>query len=352
MAGHRRVLVAVAICVGLGAASFAGGWAAKTLAEPLPTDQPAPQTTVTVTTGEIAAAVTLGASARWNLTPLATNLADGVLTTAPAATEVSEGQTLYTVDLRPTFAALGTVPMFRDIGTGATGADVTQLQGMLSRLGYYTGPTDGAVRDSTVRAIRRWQRDVGLPVDGLVRSGDVAFVAELPAMVSLADDVVVGDKVAPGEIVLERYSEQPRVVLSLSGEQAALAPVGVRVSVTAPDGGTWSGRVGAERTTTDAGPIEIPLVTDEGEPICADACESLPRQAETVLAATVYRQEPVTGLTLPVTAIETDGAGATSVRTADGQQIVVKVLATSQGMAAVEGKGLREGSEVLIRGDS
>jgi peptidoglycan hydrolase-like protein with peptidoglycan-binding domain len=48
----------------------------------------------------------------------------------------------------------------------ATPATIRSIQNELGRLGYYTGPMDGRADAATADAIRRYERDKGLPPDG------------------------------------------------------------------------------------------------------------------------------------------------------------------------------------------
>src|SRR5689334_20407342 len=48
------------------------------------------------------------------------------------------------------------------------GDDVRALQARLNLLGFNAGRTDGIFGDRTDRAVRDFQRNVGLPVDGIV----------------------------------------------------------------------------------------------------------------------------------------------------------------------------------------
>lgn len=54
------------------------------------------------------------------------------------------------------------------IQRGATGDDVIELQARLQYIGYYTGQVDGVFGWSTYWAVRNFQHDFGLKVDGLV----------------------------------------------------------------------------------------------------------------------------------------------------------------------------------------
>ncbi|KXG45018.1 spore cortex-lytic enzyme [Tepidibacillus infernus] len=51
---------------------------------------------------------------------------------------------------------------------GMRGGDVYELQGRLKLLGFYTGPVDGVFGLRTYRAVRLFQYEFGLKIDGLV----------------------------------------------------------------------------------------------------------------------------------------------------------------------------------------
>src|SRR5690606_41615475 len=51
---------------------------------------------------------------------------------------------------------------------GARGGDVCELQGRLKYLGFYTGKIDGVFGERTYRAVRLFQYEFGMKVDGVV----------------------------------------------------------------------------------------------------------------------------------------------------------------------------------------
>ena len=51
---------------------------------------------------------------------------------------------------------------------GMRGDDVAWLQQGLANLGFYTGEVDGLFGDRTIRAVKAFQRECGLPADGMV----------------------------------------------------------------------------------------------------------------------------------------------------------------------------------------
>ncbi|MDQ0219010.1 spore cortex-lytic enzyme [Peribacillus cavernae] len=57
------------------------------------------------------------------------------------------------------------------IQRGAVGDDVIELQARLQNIGYYNGKIDGAYGWGTYWALRNFQQDFGLPIDGLAGLG-------------------------------------------------------------------------------------------------------------------------------------------------------------------------------------
>lgn len=84
------------------------------------------------------------------------------VTKAPVAgTKIKEGDVLMTVNGRPVFALGGSVPMYRALGPGTSGDDVTQLQKALKRLGFGPGGTGGTYGQGTATAVSDWYKSEG-----------------------------------------------------------------------------------------------------------------------------------------------------------------------------------------------
>lgn len=85
-----------------------------------------------------------------------------IVTTAPAkGASLSEGSVALTVSGRPVLVLQGAQPAYRDLGPGAQGADVAQLEEALARLGFDPGPRDGRYDGSTAAAVQTWYRKAG-----------------------------------------------------------------------------------------------------------------------------------------------------------------------------------------------
>src|SRR5437763_2582771 len=82
---------------------------------------------------------------------------NAILTSAPVkGKDLTEGSVAFTVSGRPAFVLRGAVPAYRDIGPGAVGDDVRQLQEALVRLGFKPGRSDGVYDDRTGLAVAAW----------------------------------------------------------------------------------------------------------------------------------------------------------------------------------------------------
>ena len=80
--------------------------------------------------------------------------AQDIVTAAPAkGADLAEGSVVMAVSGRPVFVLRGDRPGYRDLGPGANGADVEQLEQALLRRGYDPGPVDGEYDGRTGAAV-------------------------------------------------------------------------------------------------------------------------------------------------------------------------------------------------------
>jgi len=87
---------------------------------------------------------------------------NGVVTTAPiSGATVNEGQAALTVSGRPVLVLQGAQPAYRDLGPGAEGTDVRQLEEALARLGFDPGPVDGVYDGATASGVTALYRSEG-----------------------------------------------------------------------------------------------------------------------------------------------------------------------------------------------
>ncbi len=62
---------------------------------------------------------------------------------------------------------------------GEAPSELAQIQRLLDKLGYEPGPADGQMRAQTTRAIRLFQGDTGLKVDGRPTKELLAYMKKL-----------------------------------------------------------------------------------------------------------------------------------------------------------------------------
>jgi len=85
-----------------------------------------------------------------------------VVTMIPAVGgTIGEGEVLYELAGRPTFALRGDLPLFRTVRRGDSGQDIAQLQRALERVGFDPGPIDGIYGPRTEAAVVAFYRSRG-----------------------------------------------------------------------------------------------------------------------------------------------------------------------------------------------
>ena len=88
------------------------------------------------------------------------------------------------------YAALGD----RLLGRGSTGSEVKELQSKLAQLGYGVGTVDGKFGAKTESAVRSFQKDHGLRVDGLAGAQTIKEVKRLTEQSTNGSGKAVGYK--------------------------------------------------------------------------------------------------------------------------------------------------------------
>lgn len=298
---------------------------------------PSAVTTSTVVEATVGRTATYVAHASWPGVDLL-GAVSGTVTTIDIdpGQEVGPGTVLLTVGLRPVVIARGEVPSFRDLGEGAHGADVAQLQQLLVDSGHLTGPVDGRFAARTTRAVQRWQRDLGVERTATVAVGDVLYVPELPARVVLGDEVRVGALLDAGAVVARALGAAPEITLTAGGS-SDVPPIGTPVRVTSADH-TWAGVVAELRPPPD-GTTETTAVlrSPEDGPLCGTECDAVPLDDTGSLVAHVEVVAPATGAAVPVAALGTAADGSVFVLDEAGSRRPVTVLATDGSRAVVGG---------------
>lgn len=335
-------LLRVLALVFAGALLVAGGWWAGRVALEPPEDPLGVPVAILyeVVEGSVGRSLRFAAVAEWRVVDSARSGATGVVTSVSGVAQdatVGTGDVLFAIDLRPVIVGVGSTPMFRDLSLRVEGADVIQLQQLLSDLGFYDSELDGVFGASTRRAVRLWQESTGVPVDGVVRRGDIVFLPEVPVRVVLADAVTVGAPLSVGQVTVRRVVGDPVFMIPLVPEQRSLVPLEAAVLVS-HGSGVWEGRISEVREDESRGQLLLVLEAVDGGPLCGSECVAeVPLSGRTNYSADVVVVPEMSGPIVPMSAIETGPDGSTSVRRTDGTEVQIVIVAASHGLAVVEG---------------
>jgi len=160
---------------------------------------------------------------------------------------VHQGQRIYDVSGAPVVLLYGNIPAYRDLSEGLTGADVTELNTALVKLGYATraalGPRSGwdYYSAETAYAVEQLQAKLGLTQTGTLSLGEAAFLPGPALVTGWGATTVVGAPAMPGTVVLTASSTTPLVTIDLDAGQQTEVKAGDRISVTLPDGSVTPG---------------------------------------------------------------------------------------------------------------
>ncbi|HEY4377980.1 MAG TPA: peptidoglycan-binding domain-containing protein, partial [Acidimicrobiales bacterium] len=116
-------------------------------------------------------------------------------------TTVGLGQQLFRVDDLPVLELWGTLPVYRAMFEGMSGADVAQLNVSLRWLGVLRVDPKDTFTSATSAAVKRWQKRVGLAPTGVVDLGRVVFTSAPVRVASVHPQL--GDAASAGSNAIE-----------------------------------------------------------------------------------------------------------------------------------------------------
>jgi hypothetical protein len=298
--------------------------------------------------------------------------AQGTVTWLPKIGQViHDGQVVYRVDQAPVVLLYGSIPAYRTLAEGATGAgvtggDVAQLNHDLVALGYVNRSDVDSTWDEFTWATRvgveRLQAHLGVDQTGELSLGDVVFLPTA-ARVTVLQASLGAPATGP---VLSASSTARTVSVALAPDLQSELKKGDRVIITLPDGSTTPGRVTSVGTVATApshgaggpggpgGPDSGPTVPVHIRPTHPRATGSLD-QALVELSITGQTVHDV--LAVPVAALLalSGGGYAVEVVGGDGTHHLVRVTPglfdDAVGLVQVSGPGLAAGQRVVVPGD-
>ncbi|MFZ4895554.1 peptidoglycan-binding protein [Plantibacter sp. Mn2098] len=274
-------------------------------------------------------------------------------TPAPGAT-VGLGGGLFSVDNVPVLLLHGNLPAWRAFGLGMEdGPDVLQLEQSLAALGYFDREPDDEFAESTERAIKKWQKALGLEQTGRLELGSVVFMAGDVRVASV--DSAVGTAVGPGANVISVTSLDKRIDVDLKLSDQRLGVVGAKVDVRLPGGATTTGTVTevgvpTEKESNGQKSVTIPVTIALDDPAAA---ADLQRATVTVGFPTEKREnvlfvpvEALLALDSKTFGIELAGKG----KNGAGKKVPVTTGLFADGMVEISGDGIAEGDDVVVPG--
>lgn len=290
--------------------------------------------------GSIGASMSLNVSAEWTVASVIANGASGVVTSndVVAGGSVGIGEKIYSVDLNPVFVGVGSVPSFRAISEGTSGEDVAQLQQFLADSGFYFGAIDGEAGRGTKTAITQWQREQGLPVTGVMDSGNLLYVPTLPAQLRLdQSSLAVGSVLVGGEKSIQVLSAQPAFTIAVTDTQSSIIPDGASVELMPSDGTTWFGTIEGRNLSSGSTPVLKVGPRDGAQSVCTDTCSRVPQGSTSSMPGKITTKAEVSGIVVPSSSLITAVDGRVMVEDETGQRWPVTVIDSANGQSVVEG---------------
>ena len=271
----------------------------------------------------------------------------------PVGQVISQGQVLYRVDNgSPVVLLYGSVPAWRPLNEGLTGADVTQLNQDLVALGYASGSQISALGSddfSTETAYAVQQMELALGVSsppGSLPLGSVVFEPGAIRVTEVAGSLG-GPALGP---VLAATSDHHVVTIPLSTAQETEVAAGDSVVITLPDGASTPGKISSVGTvaTAAASNATITVTVTLTNPSAAGTLDQAP---VTVYITTASSSGPV--LAVPVAALLAQSSGRYAVEvigTGGTRRLVpvtVGIFDDNSGMVQVTG-ALTPGERVVV----
>jgi hypothetical protein len=287
-----------------------------------------------------------------------TGQGSGTLTWLPSPGRViGQGQALYqTGNGSPVVLLYGSVPDWRSLDEGTTGADVSQLNHDLVALGYAVRADVVALgwdyySWETAQAIQKLEGHLGVPdPPGSLSLGQVVFEPE-----ALRVAQVTGRLGGPAAgLVLTATSDRHVVTISLDASAQSEVKASDPVTVTLPDGTSTPGAVSSVGTvaTTTSGPGQgtsttIPVQVKLTDPGAAGRLDQAP---VTVYVTTASVRN---ALAVPVTALVAQASGGYGVEVVEPGNtrrlvpVTPGIFDDNSGLVQVTG-GLVPGQSVVV----
>jgi peptidoglycan hydrolase-like protein with peptidoglycan-binding domain len=358
---NRRILIAVA-AVALAAAAGGATWAAGggdsgSSADEGDTTSSA-RTTATVERRDLVQHETVDGTLGYGDADTLYAPAMGTVTALREPGSVVErGQALYSLNGKPVTLMYGRVPMWRRMDASSSGGkDIRQLERNLVALGYDPNSAieiDDEWDSATTAAVKRWQKDRGLPKTGAVEPGQIVFLPGPRRIGQLK--TTRGAVLQPGAEIMDTSSTTRVVTVDLDADKQSLVKEGDTVEVELPDGSTVTGRVATVGKVAES--EQDPETGEESDPTIPIEIRLSPRAKtggldETPVDVALRKDRAENALTVPVSALLALAEGGFAVEVADSNGsthlVPVEPGLYADGIVEVKGRGLKKGMKVVV----
>ncbi|MFI0449290.1 peptidoglycan-binding protein [Actinomadura sp. 6N118] len=288
----------------------------------------------------------VGGTLSYGATSTASTAGGGTLTWLPSpGSLITRGRTVYRIDNKPVPLLYGKLPIYRTLGTGSEGPDVTQLERNLSALGYSGFTVDDEFSSATATAVKEWQEDLGLKETGKIAPGS-AMVARNSIRVA-ERKANVGDRAGGPAFT---YTGTTRVVtVDLDLKYQRLVKKGAPVTIELTEEETTKGRVSKIGKVAKEGSGENPPTIEITIAVSKQKALGSYDKAPVDVAFTSAEHDDV--LVVPVGALVAQPGGGYGVQVVQGstvRTVKVETQAFAEGRVAITGPGLAEGMKVGI----
>ncbi|QYM75726.1 peptidoglycan-binding protein [Leucobacter luti] len=317
-------------------------------------------------------------------------LGAGIITREPIAVgaSVGPGSVLFEDSDRPVILLPGEVPMFRDLTSGDSGADVARLQTALEQMGYSIFDEAGSFGPSTELAIQELYLALGyaapmttLPSAELARTpappvtpqaappasptpepppatvaarvSELAFAPHGAAGRVTSVNANLGDAVS-ADPVLSITTAPPSILLLLTHAEASLVDPDSRIEIT---GAGISGRLNASIDRIEpssegeetADPM-VRMVLAPSEPL---APETVSTRVQIIVTPREDTGAPEAGLLVPLSAVHSSPNGESAVTLVESdrtRRTPVQIVGSGDGLVQIisEDGAVTEGAHVLV----
>jgi hypothetical protein len=289
------------------------------------------------------------------------NQAHGTITALPSVGQVIRpGQVLYRADGAPVVLLRGSVPAYRTLSKGLTGADVKQLNAALVALGKASSdeldPASDEFSAATVTALKKLQDALGVTQTGRLDLGQAVFLPGAVRITSLP--ATLGTPAGPGAVVLQATSTARLVTIALDVAAQSEFKAGDKVTITLPGGTETPGvvssvsKVATKSSSDNADPNATTTSTINVEVTPTKPAETgTYDQADVTVSITTGSVK--NALTVPVNALLALAGGGYAVEIDAGGTrhlvpVTVGLFDGSAGLVQVTGPGLAAGQHVVV----